>query len=85
MPRFAFHDPETLDEALALLAAHGDGARLLAGGTDLLIALHRGKIAPGHVVSLGRIRGLDRIECNGIIRIGPMVTHRQIERAPQFQ
>ena len=43
MPRFAFHDPETLDEALALLARHGDAARQLADGTDLLIALYRGK------------------------------------------
>ncbi len=85
MSRFAFHDPETLDEALASLAAHGDAARLLAGGTDLLIGIHRGKIAPAHVVSLGRIPDLDRIAVNGGIRIGPMVTHRHLERAELFQ
>ena len=43
MDRLASHDPETLDEALALLARHGDAARQLADGTALLIALYRGK------------------------------------------
>ena len=34
--------PESLDELLALLRAHGPGARLLAGGTDLLVRVRKG-------------------------------------------
>ena len=42
--------PETLDEAVGLLAEHGDGARVLAGGTDLLVHLRAGALSPDLVV-----------------------------------
>jgi CO/xanthine dehydrogenase FAD-binding subunit len=42
--------PETLDEAVGLLAEHGDGARVLAGGTDLLVHLRAGALTPDLVV-----------------------------------
>ncbi len=49
---FEYHAPATWDEAVTLLAEYGPDARPLAGGTDLLIQLERGQIAPHHVVSL---------------------------------
>lgn len=42
--------PDTLDEAVGLLAEHGDGARVLAGGTDLLVHLRAGALTPDLVV-----------------------------------
>lgn len=76
--------PATLAEALVLLAHHGERARPVAGGTDLLLELHRGG-RPGTdvLVDLTRIRGLDTIDDSGDrITLGPTVTHSQILRSP---
>lgn len=55
MHTFAYARPATLDEALGLLEAHGPDARLLAGGTDLIIRLRDRSIRPTVVVDLKRI------------------------------
>ncbi|TRW46678.1 FAD binding domain-containing protein [Georgenia yuyongxinii] len=54
---FAYARPATLADAVALLLAH-DGARLLAGGTDLTVGLRDGKIRPGLVVDVKRLDDL---------------------------
>src|SRR3989337_4437228 len=59
MRAFAYERPTTLQGAVALLAEHGSGARLLGGGTDLIIRLRDGSIAPRIVVDLKRIAELD--------------------------
>jgi carbon-monoxide dehydrogenase medium subunit len=58
MHTFAYARPLTLAEAVALLEAHGPDARLLAGGTDLIIRLRDGTIRPTVVVDLKRIAAL---------------------------
>ena len=82
MSRFEYHQPETLPDAVALAARFGAEASFLAGGTDLLVQIERGRIAPRHVVGLHRVPGLTGIEVNGRITLGARVTHRSIERAP---
>jgi xanthine dehydrogenase iron-sulfur cluster and FAD-binding subunit A len=75
-----YESPTRLSEALALLAHHGDRARPIAGGTDLLIELERGA-RPGTdiVVDLGRIAGLDEIHIeDDALELGPLVTHNQV-------
>ncbi|NND74559.1 MAG: xanthine dehydrogenase family protein subunit M [Ilumatobacter sp.] len=76
---FTYHRPETLDDALDLLATHGDDAKVLAGGQSLipLMALRMGR--PGHVVDIGRIAGLDSITvgADGDVTIGALVRHEQ--------
>lgn len=80
--------PTTLAEALALKAEHGAYARIIAGGTDLLIELDRetrkapdGR-APG-LIDLTRIPGLAEIRENkGWIELGPLVTHNQCVASP---
>jgi aerobic carbon-monoxide dehydrogenase medium subunit len=82
---FEYHEPTSLAEAVALGARFGDEARWLAGGTDLMIQMRRGKVAPRHVVSLHRLPGLGTIEANGEVTLGAGVTHRSLERSPHFQ
>ena len=80
---FVYHRPETLDEALALLAEHGDEAKVLAGGQSLipLMALRMGR--PGHVVDIGGIDGLAEIAVgsDGDVTLGPLVRHEQAKRS----
>jgi len=58
MHTFEYARPATLAEAWALLEAHGPAARLLAGGTDLIIRLRDGTLTPAVVVDLKRIAEL---------------------------
>ncbi len=84
MITFDYHAPESLEEAAKLLDQHQGAARVIAGGTDLMVVNRlRGK-APEHVVSLRRVGGLDAIaldEAAGRLRIGAFATFRQIERS----
>ena len=82
---FEYHEPTSLAEAVDLGARFGDEGRFLAGGTDLIIQMHRGKLRPGHVMSLHRVPGLDVIDANGAVRVGALVTHRALERFAGFQ
>ncbi|OGL11096.1 MAG: hypothetical protein A3I17_04815 [Candidatus Rokubacteria bacterium RIFCSPLOWO2_02_FULL_72_37] len=81
---FEYHEPASVAEAVALGARFGEAGRFLAGGTDLIIQMRRGKIAPRHVLSLHRVPGLDRIEANGAFTLGALVTHRAVERCADF-
>jgi len=76
----AFHDPETLDTAIALLDRLGDEAKVVAGGTALTIMLRQRLIAPQALISINRLPGLDTIEeRDGSIALGALVTHRAVE------
>lgn len=87
MGSFDFHTPATLDEALDVLGQHGDEAHAIAGGTSVVLMLKQGLIAPGHVVSLRGIPGLQGIQRTpeGGLRIGALSTHRQVETHPDVQ
>jgi len=84
-PPFTYHRPDTLDQALALLAEHGDEAKVLAGGQSLLpvMALRLGR--PEHVVDINRIAGLDTISASGDgVSIGALVRHATAERSTEL-
>jgi xanthine dehydrogenase iron-sulfur cluster and FAD-binding subunit A len=77
-----YYTPTSVDEALRLLAEHspdvdGPAARIVAGGTDLLVDLQRGTRRVCVVVDATRIGGLDRVRLDDeeLIHIGPTVTH----------
>jgi len=82
---FEYHEPTSLAEAVDMGARFGAAGRFLAGGTDLIIQMRRGTVAPEHVVSLHRVPDLGAIDANGDIQVGALVTHRAIERFPAFQ
>ena len=56
-----YYQPTTLSEALALLSQHGEQARVIAGGTDLIIELERGVRRQQVLIDITRIPGLDTI------------------------
>ena len=60
-PGFEYYAPESLHEAVDMLAELGQNAFVMAGGTDLLIKKKHGMISPDAVVALKKIKGLDRI------------------------
>src|SRR4030042_771234 len=81
MKKFNYLRPQTLEAALSLLNQHGKKAKLIAGGTDVIVMIKQKAIAPDALISLQRIPGLDQIKYHGSLSIGPMVTHRAIEKS----
>ena len=80
MKKFDYFRPKTFEEALTLLAQYGEKAKLIAGGTDVIVMIKQKTMAPDVLISLQGIPGLDQIKFNGSLSIGPMVTHRAIEK-----
>jgi len=80
---FDYRAPRVLDEALAILHEYGDDARVVAGGTALVTMMRQRLVQPGCLVSLRDVHGLGRIEAtNGAVRLGALVTHREVEVSP---
>ena len=81
MKKFDYFKPKTLDEALTLFTKYGEKARWIAGGTDVIVMIKQKAMAPDVLISLQGVPGLDQIKFNGSLSIGPMVTHRAIEKS----
>ena len=68
---FEYQEPSSVSEAIALLDRHGDRARVLAGGTDLIVQMKMERLAPRYLVSLRGVHELDGIAFqDGATRIG---------------
>lgn len=77
---FEYHRPESADEALALLAEHGDGARLLAGGHSLLPLMRRRLARPAVLVDVSRLQALSFVVDGGNhVAVGALTRHRDLE------
>jgi aerobic carbon-monoxide dehydrogenase medium subunit len=82
MNAFQFLTPSTLEEALALLDEHGDDAKVMAGGTALVIMLKQRLLVPDVVISLDRVPGLSNIAIDQHrLHLGGLATHRAAEQA----
>jgi aerobic carbon-monoxide dehydrogenase medium subunit len=78
---FVHHGPRSVDEALAVLAEFSHDAKVLAGGQSLIPILNMRLAAPGHLVDINRVAGLDTVEVTPIaVHIGALVRHAQLER-----
>ena len=83
---FDYLTPATLDEAIRLLSAHGENARLLAGGHSLLPLMKLRLLSPKILIDLSRIPNLGGTkEEGGKIVIGALTTHYQIESSRLLQ
>jgi CO/xanthine dehydrogenase FAD-binding subunit len=83
IPSFDYRIPRTLKEACDLLWDSGGKARLVAGGTDLVIALRNGDLKPSCLIDITNIAELRKIgERDGMVSIGGAVTHSEIASSP---
>jgi 2-furoyl-CoA dehydrogenase FAD binding subunit len=83
---FDYARPDTVDEALALLAEYGDDARILAGGQSLLPMLNLRLIDPAVLIDVSRIAGLDTIrDLGNEIEIGAAVTQNGLMAWPRLK
>jgi carbon-monoxide dehydrogenase medium subunit len=76
--------PSSMDEALELLTRHSTDARIIAGGTDLVIELDRGVRHVGTLIDISRLPAQDGIwlDADGWIHLGPLVTHNHVVASP---
>lgn len=80
---FEYAAPRSLAEAIDLLVRHGPDARVIAGGQSLIPAMRFRLSAPALLVDIGRIPGLDVLaEEDGVLRIGALVRHADLEHSP---
>ena len=83
-PPFTYHRPQTVTEAVQMLADLGsdpDGAKVLAGGQSLVPLMSMRLAAPGHLVDINHIAGLDTVEVTRTgVRVGALARHARVER-----
>lgn len=83
LPQFQYFAPETLDEAFSLLQELGEEARILAGGTDLLVNMKQRAIEPlpKYIINIKKIRGLQYLQTdgNGDLRLGALANIQEIK------
>ena len=83
MTPFEYRTPKSLKEVHANLKEFGSDAKLVAGGTALIIMMKQRLLRPSCLISLRSVRGLNGIELqNGGLLIGGLATHRQLETSP---
>lgn len=82
---FVLHQPDSIEAAGALLSRYGRDAKLLAGGSELILLFKLGLASSPHVIDLKKIGGLNGMEFDErsqVLSIGALVTHRTIEQSP---
>lgn len=81
MRPFEYLEPDTLDEALALLAADADDTHVMAGGTSLVILMKQDLVRPARIIGLRRLDELRAIDVDGGLRLGALATHAALARS----
>ncbi|OPY80950.1 MAG: Carbon monoxide dehydrogenase medium chain [Syntrophorhabdus sp. PtaU1.Bin058] len=62
LPRFDYHEPEDMKSAFALMSGLKTNAKIIAGGTDLLVNMKKGLISPKYLISLAKMKELFVLE-----------------------
>lgn len=82
-----YYQPETVEEAVSLLARCGKDARLLAGGTVLINQMRSRAVEPRHVINISRVAGLDKVTVagDGTLIIGALATLAAVAKSASVQ
>ena len=83
-PKIEYFTPKTIEEARSLVLKYKGEAKIIAGGTDLVVQMKHKEVLPRHIINIRGISGQDYIvhdEKEGL-RIGAMATIRSIEVSP---
>lgn len=84
--RFEYLEPASVEEAISLLMEYEGKAKVIVGGTDLMVQMRRRMVRPQYIIDIGFIPGLDYIshDGNGWQRIGALTTIRALEKSPEI-
>ena len=86
MRDFFFHAPNDVKGVLSLLDEHGEDARVMAGGTAMMLIMKQSLLDANHVVSLQNVQGLNYVNReNGSLRIGALTKHRDVETSSEVK
>lgn len=87
LPKFKYLRPETLEEACSMLSQFNGKARVIAGGTDLMVNMKQKTDSPAYLVDISYFPGLNTIEYNeeDALKIGALCTHSDIESSSVIQ
>jgi 4-hydroxybenzoyl-CoA reductase subunit beta len=87
LPKFEHLQPESLAEVLGLLAEHGEQAKSIAGGTELLVTMKQGLLAPAYLINLKELPELNFIAYDDEegLRIGALTTVATLVRSQVIQ
>lgn len=82
---FEYRVTDSVDEAVSLLAEHGDEAKVIAGGQSLVPLMNLRLARPSVLVDINPVRSLGAVRRNGDVVIGAMVRHREAERSTELR
>lgn len=87
MRDFEYFEPSTVKEAISLLAKYKEEAKVMAGGTDLMVKLKHDLIRPKYIINIGAIPGLNSINFDHRrgLRIGALTTMRALTESTELQ
>lgn len=86
LKKFEYIKAKSFEEAVDLLSHYGDKAKLIAGGTDVMVAIKQGKITPEVLISIKNISEGSYIKVSEEeLKIGAITTHRELEKNPHIQ
>jgi CO/xanthine dehydrogenase FAD-binding subunit len=85
--KFEYYTPDSVENACKLLTEQGDGAYVMAGGTDLLVKIHKGALKPKAIITLQKIKGIDGIsyEKGKGLTIGAMARLTDVGNHPDIK
>jgi len=82
---FDYLEPETVPEALHLLGKYARRAKVIAGGTDLLVQMKRGNAKPAYLINISKIPELRTLAFERGLSIGPLIPFREVEKSPAIR
>jgi len=80
MRTYDYLSPRTVLEALDILENENKDMRIIAGGTDIVLDIHKGRVKPDSIVNINKLQDLKYVKLeDGLIKIGPVMTFSEIE------